>query len=1205
MGCRGWIQRVVIFFLLVGFAGVFPAFGANRPQVLLFPFIPRDGEKAFLGYLIRDLVKRELEKYVEIYDVVLGDNLVRESRISWGDVLVPLTVQTLARKAGCTHVLAGTFRYREIAGRERIVISPRVFHIEEGTYTDIPSAAFELQKIQECAVYLLQSVAQELGISPSPEISLPFSLENLFPLYEGLVVMDEAIRTYGENQYPDLPLWQKAFLLARKTIEKEPEYPEAYYYLASMYRITKWWAKEVETWEQYLGVLEKTYGSSALPVAQAYFRLASFCLVQRKLDEALGYIERAAELAPSWGQVYLLWGRIWYEKGNMEEAIPLLARALELDPELKEARYFLQLAEKARIFGKEAYEAYVRGYQSFTSGNFQQAAAFFEEATQHNPGMKEAYYWLGRALYEIGDLAGSEKAWTKLLELDPLHSQGRRFLEQVQKERKYGREAVRSFEEGYRLYEEARYEEAVPYFERAVTLSPLFSEAHEYLARCYYRLGKREAYVAERKRATATLPEPKERAWSYYEMGFELFGWGEKEEAKSVLKEALRNDPTLGKAHLLLGEIFATEEAWSQAFEYYHEAARYTEGEEKGRALWGMATALYSLSRYSDALPILEEVVREYPYANFIEEAEALRVEVLAREKKFQEAVQALQQFMLRFPASPFLEQAMFWCAFALYEGKEWERAKSLLERFLERYPQSPFSRKAIEMLGYTYRSLGFEDKAREYFAQLGGEEGEFLIADSFYRKRDWDGAEKAFTEYLAKYPRGKFAQEVALKLASVFLEKGDFERAEAIFALHEEAFRQLFPKDTLRLKARLAYRKGNWEEVVTSLRTLKEATGTLEKEYALLLALAYERLGRDEEAREVLLSVGENPDAVLGRPFERAMQGVLEAIEGGSYEAALAQLETLEKGDLTEEESAQISFFRGKCLYLLGRFDEARSPLEASLGGPEVLRKEALLFLADIAYRKKAWNDVIQWASLLGEEGKRNLALSFRVAVAQYHLGNLRESVAILERLKGDREWDERARLLLLEELYALKDYGKFLEEAEAFLRAYSEHPRAEHVLVLSVWSAFFLGEKEKVRMLVALYQERFPQGSQRKELSLLLARVLLEEGRLEEGLAVAQNLEEEGASSKELSPLWYRIGTLLLEKERFEEASVFFRKLFTEGQESFFTQAGYWLGVCLEYLEKPDEALLVYTEVVESGQEDEWVQRSRERIETLSSRR
>ncbi len=1200
MGIRVKVGSTV--FVLILLLWVPFAFAKDGVRVALFPFVPRDGEKAYLGYLLRDLVKRELERYVEVHDVVLGDNLVRESQLSWDTILVPLTAQTLGRNMQCTHVLSGTFRFRVLGGKERLVVSPRLVRVQDGTSWDIPSAVFEWGKLGDFAAYVLEHLGQELGIAPAPSLPLPVALEDLLPLYEGVAVMDEAIRKYGKNQYPDLPLWQKAFALARETIRRVPEYPEAYYYLACMYRITRWWAKEIETWEEYLARLSGVYGTSTLPVAQAYLRLASFYLLEKRLDEALRYAERAAELAPSWAEVYLLWGKIWYERGNMEEAKSLFEKALSLSPGLKEARYFAQLAEKARTFGKEAYEAYVQGYQSFTMGNFRQAATYFAEATRWNPSMKEAYYWLGRALYEVGDLEGSQKAWEKLLELDPLHSQGRRFLERVRREQQYGREAVRAFEEGYRLYEEARYEEAVPYFAQAVSLSPLFSDAHEYLARCYYRMGKREAYLAEREKAAATLPHPEDRAWSYYEMGFELLGWGERNEAKRMLEKALQSNPSLGKAHLLLGDIYAEEKVWLKAFEHYQEASRYTEEEEKGRALFGMALSLVSLSRYGDALPLLGEILRDYPYATFIEEAEALLVEALAREKRAEEARRAFEQFSLRFPQSPFLERAMFWCAFALYEGKRWNEVKPLLEAFLARYPQSEFAQKAVEMLGYTCRFLGLEDEAAKHFGRLGGEDGAFLVADSFYRKRDWNGAEKAFREYLARYPQGKFADEAVLKLASVLLEEGKVEEAATVIEGRKESVRHSFPEDFLRLWARLSGKKERWEEVVSALRELKAIAGKLEKEYALLLALACERLGDEEGAREAVLEAGEDPDAILGRPTAKELQRVLEMMEKGLYEEALERLEALAgRSDLSPEEEKQVLLLLGKACYLLGRFEEARTYLEASLDVPQELRQEALLYLVDIAYQEKAWNDVIQWASLLEEKRRRDFSVALRVAVAQYHLGNVRESVTILERLKGQGDRDAEVRLFLLEGLSALREHEAFLREAKEFLSLYPEHPRGESVLFLSSQVAFASGKKQEAKAFIRMYFERFPQGARRGELLRLLSRILLEEGNPEEAQRILEDFRAQGVSSEDLCPLLYATGTLFLQKQRFAEAAPFFREVFSNEGSEFFTRAGYWLGVCLEYLEEVEEAQRVYAWVAEYPKEDEWVVKARERMAVL----
>ena len=120
-----------------------------------------------------------------------------------------------------------------------------------------------------------------------------------------------------------------------------------------------------------------------------------------------------------------------------------------MDPSLKEAEYFAQLAGKAKVYGKSAYEAYVAGYQSFAAGNLEKAEQYLREAIHLNPEMKEAYYWLGRTLYDAGKSKEAEKAWEKVLEIDPFHSQARRFLDKTQQEVKYGREALNYFRQGY------------------------------------------------------------------------------------------------------------------------------------------------------------------------------------------------------------------------------------------------------------------------------------------------------------------------------------------------------------------------------------------------------------------------------------------------------------------------------------------------------------------------------------------------------------------------------------------------------------------------------------------------------------------------------------------------------------------------------------------------------------------------------------
>ncbi|MCX7667581.1 MAG: tetratricopeptide repeat protein, partial [Atribacterota bacterium] len=866
-----WKKSILWGIILITFWGILLveySWAEDVVTIALLPFVDRNSEEPYWGYLVRDWIKRILEERTSlaISDIFLVDNLIRSSRISWDTLFVSTAAQTLGKRASCDYILIGSFRHREVAGRDKIIVTPRLHRLIQGDYVDIPSEMFDGERVVLAASYVAQKTLEVLGIQDvSSELSVPtFSLANLLPLYQGLLKVDEAIRTYGEKQYPDRPLWREAFTLVEETIKREPDYLEAYYYLANMYRETGWWAKEAETWDFYLKKLNYGKKVNTSLIAQVYLRLAYSYFNQKNLDLAIANLKKATELNPNLVEAYLLLGRIYYESDRTEEAEKAYAKAYELDPHSKEAQYFAQLVGKARIFGKSAYEAYTQGYQHFAQGNLQEAEQYLKEAVRLNPGFKEAYYWLGRTLYEVGKLEEAEEAWAKVLELDPFNSQARRFLDRTQQEKKYGRKAMRSFQSGYELYEKGNYQEAIGLFKEAIMENPAFSEAHEYLARCYYRLGRTKEYVEERGKVTSFLSTPEDKAWYAYNTGYELFSWGDKEKAKIWLEQAISINDALGEAHLLLGEIYGEQEEWSRALSHYLKAKDNLEGEMKGRALWGIVTANFGLQRFGELAPVLEEIIMNYPYAEFLEEAEALRIEVLVRTKNYNKARLAFQQFQIQFPESKFLEKASFFYALSFYEEQKWEEALTALKRFAERYPRSDFSSQVTEMLGYVYRNLGREEEARSNFEKLKGDEGTFLVADTWYRKKDWEQAIVAFTRYLSLYPQGKFLVEARLKLASAYLEKGMVQEAENTIRGLEEQLIDIFPVDFLRFRVKLHFQKEEWQSVIDDLVLLEEKAGRLEEEYLLTLALAYYRLGEKERAEEILRQAGKNPEEVL-----------------------------------------------------------------------------------------------------------------------------------------------------------------------------------------------------------------------------------------------------------------------------------------------------------------------------------------------------
>ena len=160
--------------------------------------------------------------------------------------------------------------------------------------------------------------------------------------------------------------------------------------------------------------------------------------------------------------------RIAYNEGvslqrerRYEEAIKRFRRALELDPEMKEA--YLNMA-----------------YCLSAVGRREEAAEALERALELDDRFFEAYFNLGTLYLEMGRAEEAEGPLSKAVELRPSYAKARYNL-------------------GLALYRQGRYEEAAEEFEEAVRLAPKWDEAHYNLGMSYLMGGRAEKAVEEFK----------------------------------------------------------------------------------------------------------------------------------------------------------------------------------------------------------------------------------------------------------------------------------------------------------------------------------------------------------------------------------------------------------------------------------------------------------------------------------------------------------------------------------------------------------------------------------------------------------------------------------------------------------------------------------------------------------------------------------
>ncbi|HOO56032.1 MAG TPA: tetratricopeptide repeat protein [bacterium] len=104
-------------------------------------------------------------------------------------------------------------------------------------------------------------------------------------------------------------------------------------------------------------------------------------------------------------------------------------------------------------------------------------------AIRHDPGLLEAYYWLGRIYIEDGKFDEAVEILEELVTRDGGNPKAKWLLKEANGMKEIGGEAYVAYREGYKLYEEGKYNEAIKKYESAIDNNPKFVKAYMWIAR--------------------------------------------------------------------------------------------------------------------------------------------------------------------------------------------------------------------------------------------------------------------------------------------------------------------------------------------------------------------------------------------------------------------------------------------------------------------------------------------------------------------------------------------------------------------------------------------------------------------------------------------------------------------------------------------------------------------------------------------------
>lgn len=135
------------------------------------------------------------------------------------------------------------------------------------------------------------------------------------------------------------------------------------------------------------------------------------------LTAAAAAFERAVEAAPRYLGALTWAARAHQEAGDFEAAAVKWRAVIALDPTDERAKWFLQRAEQALLYGAEAGTAYFDGAALYLAGDIEGAKRELSAAVEANPDLAIAWGYLGRIALQEARYEDAADAYQRAFDL--------------------------------------------------------------------------------------------------------------------------------------------------------------------------------------------------------------------------------------------------------------------------------------------------------------------------------------------------------------------------------------------------------------------------------------------------------------------------------------------------------------------------------------------------------------------------------------------------------------------------------------------------------------------------------------------------------------------------------------------------------------------------------------------------------------------
>ena len=360
--------------------------------ILPFTNMSGDPEQEYFSDGISEDIITDLSKIGGLTVIARNSSFVYKGRA--------VDVRTVGRELGVQSVLEGSIR----RSGQRVRITAQLIDAASGGHLWADRYDRDLTDIFAVQDDVTQRIVDALKVTLSPaEKAQRADGENIHvEAYEATLRGREIL--LGPNKNRDT--FEQAKKLFLRAIELDPRFAKAYAALgfAYMFDYQNRWSENPDA---SLG-RAKEYAERAIEKdpkeALAHAVAAVVATFHRDLERAQSEIDIALSLNPNMAMAYNIQGGIRFYLGRPEEAIPLIERAMRLDPATNSQ--FLHFLGMANLL----------------AGKYETAAAALRQRILLVPNTDFSRSLLASALGHLGELDEARRVWHELKDINPKYS---------------------------------------------------------------------------------------------------------------------------------------------------------------------------------------------------------------------------------------------------------------------------------------------------------------------------------------------------------------------------------------------------------------------------------------------------------------------------------------------------------------------------------------------------------------------------------------------------------------------------------------------------------------------------------------------------------------------------------------------------------------------------------------------------------------